>query len=154
MCVCASGHRDQFCKQLDDSAVGVKATIARLSACLRSHDPVLWDHLELRNKVDPTYYAFRWVTLMLTQELPLPDVLRVWDTLLSAGGDEDGGGSVGDPEGRLRCLLRVCVALLEAVREELLTGDFAQCLKLLQRYPGTDVSAILQAADKVQCAPR
>jgi hypothetical protein len=62
-------------------------------------------------QVDPQFFAFRWITLLLTQEFPFPDAVRIWDTLLS------------DPGGRLDCLLRVCVALLRHVREQLLAGQ-------------------------------
>lgn len=35
----------------DNSAVGVKATIAKLNAMLQRHDQELWAHLEQKNKV-------------------------------------------------------------------------------------------------------
>lgn len=59
-------------------------------------------------QVNPQFYAFRWITLLLTQEFSFPDSLRLWDTLLS------------DPAGRTDCLLRLCVAMLLNVREELM----------------------------------
>lgn len=59
-------------------------------------------------QVNPQFYSFRWITLLLTQEFPFPDVVRLWDTLLS------------DPAGRTKCLLQMCVAMLSNVRAELL----------------------------------
>jgi hypothetical protein len=59
-------------------------------------------------QVNPQFYAFRWITLLLTQEFSFPDSLRLWDTLLA------------DPAGRTDCLLRLCVAMLLNVREELM----------------------------------
>ena len=50
----------------------------------------------------------RWITLALTQEYAFPDALRLWDSLLS------------DPAGRTDCLLRLCVAMLLHVRQDLL----------------------------------
>ena len=85
-------------------------------------------------QVDAHFYAFRWITLLLTQEFSFPDAVRIWDTLLS------------DPTGRRDSLLRICVAMLVNIREELLQGDFSQNLKLLQRYPSVDVHAILHRA--------
>lgn len=38
-------------------------------------------------QVNPQFYAFRWITLLLTQEFNFADSLHIWDTLL------------GDPEG-------------------------------------------------------
>lgn len=60
------------------------------------------------SQVNPQFYAFRWITLLLTQEFSFPDVMRLWDTLLS------------DPAGRSDCLLRLCIAMLTLVRQELL----------------------------------
>lgn len=58
--------------------------------------------------MDPQFYAFRWITLLLTQEFPFPDSVRLWDSLL------------GDPAGRTDCLLRLCTAMLLHIRDDLL----------------------------------
>jgi hypothetical protein len=42
---------------------------------------------------------FRWITLLLSQEFPLPDVLRIWDTLFS-------------DESRFDFLIYVCCAMI------------------------------------------
>ena len=59
-------------------------------------------------QVNPQFYAFRWITLLLTQEFSFPDAVRLWDALFA------------DPAGRGDCLLRVCVAMLLNVRPQLL----------------------------------
>lgn len=46
-----SGFRDNFCKQLDNSVVGIRSTIAKLSQLLKRHDEELWRHLEVTTKV-------------------------------------------------------------------------------------------------------
>jgi hypothetical protein len=38
-------------------------------------------------QVNPQFYAFRWITLLLTQEFNFADTIHIWDTLLS---DPDG----------------------------------------------------------------
>ncbi|KAG8369645.1 hypothetical protein BUALT_Bualt14G0035200 [Buddleja alternifolia] len=78
-----SGFRDNFVQQLDNSVVGIRATITRLSQLLKEHDEELWRHLEMTTKVNPQFYAFRWITLLLTQEFNFADSLVIWDTLLS-----------------------------------------------------------------------
>ena len=127
--------RDNYCEQLDNSEVGVKATLTRLERALDAADPMLHAHLNDTHGVASQLYAFRWVTLLLTQEFPLPDALSLWDVLMAERRD------------RLGCLLRMCVAMLLEVRETLLQGDFAACLKLLQRYPPCDVARILARAE-------
>lgn len=46
-----SGFRDNFCKQLDNSIVGIRSTISKLSQLLKKHDEELWRHLEVTTKV-------------------------------------------------------------------------------------------------------
>ncbi|KAA3484048.1 TBC1 domain family member 13-like [Gossypium australe] len=133
-----SGFRDHFCKQLDNSTVGIRSTISRLSQFLKEHDEELWRHLEITTNVNPQFYAFRWITLLLTQEFNFADSLHIWDTLLS------------DPEGPLETLLRVCCAMLILVRRRLLAGDFTSNLKLLQNYPSSNISHLLYVANKLR----
>jgi hypothetical protein len=47
-----SDFRDHFCQQLDNSAVGIRSTIAQLNALLRHQDEELWRHLEYTSKVN------------------------------------------------------------------------------------------------------
>ncbi|KAK2999547.1 hypothetical protein RJ639_023607 [Escallonia herrerae] len=133
-----SGFRDHFCQQLDNSVVGIRSTITKLSQLLKEHDEELWRHLEVTTKVNPQFYAFRWITLLLTQEFNFADSLHIWDTLLS------------DPEGPQETLLRVCCAMLVLVRRRLLAGDFTSNLKLLQNYPPTNISHLLYVANKLR----
>ncbi|CAH9080142.1 unnamed protein product [Cuscuta europaea] len=136
-----SGFRDHFCQQLDNSVVGIRSTITKLSQLLKEHDEELWRHLDVTTKVNPQFYAFRWITLLLTQEFNFADSLLIWDTLLS------------DPEGPQETLLRVCCAMLIIVRRRLLAGDFTSNLKLLQNYPSTNISHLLYVANKLRTKP-
>ncbi|XP_042395473.1 TBC1 domain family member 13-like isoform X2 [Zingiber officinale] len=133
-----SGFRDNFCQKLDNSVVGIRSTISKLSELLKKHDEELWRHLEVTTKVNPQFYAFRWITLLLTQEFNFADSLHIWDTLLS------------DPEGPQETLLRICCAMLILVRRRLLAGDFTSNLKLLQNYPSTNISHLLYVANKLR----
>lgn len=45
---------DHFCELLDNSSVGIRSTLLRLSELLKASDEELWRHLELTNKVDHT----------------------------------------------------------------------------------------------------
>ncbi|KAF9606455.1 hypothetical protein IFM89_025285, partial [Coptis chinensis] len=90
-----SGFRDHFCQQLDNSVVGIRSTITKMSQLLKEHDEELWRHLEVTTKVNPQFYAFRWITLLLTQEFNFADSLHIWDTLLSdPEGPQVGTGSL------------------------------------------------------------
>lgn len=104
-----AGCRDLFCAQLDNAAGGVRATLSALGSALRAADPALAEHVLDANGVAPHYFAFRWITLVLTQEFAFPDVLRIWDAIVSAPTADRGAA-----------LLRVCLAMLLLARDELL----------------------------------
>ncbi|KAG1661850.1 hypothetical protein FOA52_011617 [Chlamydomonas sp. UWO 241] len=110
---------------------GTRSTAAGLISRV---DPVVWKHIEVTSKVDPHFFAFRWITLLLSQEFDLPDTLRLWDAILA------------DPHGRADALLRVCCAMVVHVRGTLLQGDFSIIVKTLQRYPLVDVDVLLALA--------
>ncbi|TVU36104.1 hypothetical protein EJB05_18020 [Eragrostis curvula] len=132
-----SGFRDNFCQKLDNSAVGIKGTLSKLSQLLAKYDEELQHHLEVTTEVNLQFFAFRWITLLLTQEFNFADTIHIWDTLLS------------DPDGPPETLLRICCAMLILVRKRLLAGDFTSNLKLLQNYPPTNISHLLYVANKL-----
>ena len=117
--------RDLFCASLDGSAGGVAGAMATLSAHLERADAELAAALVARG-VNPQFFAFRWITTALTQEFPLPDAIRAWDAMLA------------DPAGPRDALLRIAAAMVLHLRQQLLAGDFATNIKLLQAYPPAD----------------
>ncbi|WOK93946.1 TBC1 domain family member 13-like [Canna indica] len=134
-----SGSVDHFCEQLDNSSVGIHSTLLRFSELLKEHDEELWRHLD-NTKMNPQFYAFRWITLLLTQEFQFSSIMRIWDCLLS------------DPAGVQDMLLRICCAMLLCVRRDLLCGDFISNLKLLQHYPEADLEHLLDVAHHLSIA--
>ena len=113
--------RDHFCSKLDHTALGITAKVTMMEQLIRKKDPEV-GRLLARLKVSPTFYGFRWITLLMTQEWDLPDVIRLWDTLLS------------DPR-RFEFLLYFCPATVLSIRGELLAhDDFAFAVKALQRF--------------------
>ncbi|KAF5301241.1 hypothetical protein FQR65_LT00941 [Abscondita terminalis] len=124
--------RDFFIKTLDEAECGINSMMTRMLVQLKNCDLDVWlrfQQLELR----PQYYSFRWITLLLSQEFPLPDVLRIWDSLFSE-------------EKRFNFLIYICCAMIVIIRNQLLNGDFPSNLKLLQNFPPMDVQIILTKA--------
>uniref|UniRef100_A0A3Q2EIV6 TBC1 domain family member 13 n=1 Tax=Cyprinodon variegatus TaxID=28743 RepID=A0A3Q2EIV6_CYPVA len=93
-----SENRDNFIKSLDDSQCGITCKMESVYSMLKEKDLELFLKLEEQN-IKPQYFTFRWLTLLLSQEFLLPDVIRIWDTLFS---DKD----------RFHFLLLVCCAML------------------------------------------
>jgi len=138
--------RDAFVKTLDYELTGTHGRIEQLDSLLRQKDEEVWRHLE-NQKVTPLYYTLRWLTLLLTQELEMPDVLRIWDAIL--------GDIARLPGYKLRTpfLHYICVAMVLAVREELLAGDFTDCLRILQRLTSHrlfQIDEVLRVAHKLR----
>lgn len=74
--------RDFFIRSLDNSVSGIKRMMEVLMERLQSRDARVHERL-VALEIHPQYYAFRWITLLLSQEFALPEVLRIWDSLLS-----------------------------------------------------------------------
>ncbi|ORC90785.1 putative GTPase activating protein of Rab-like GTPase [Trypanosoma theileri] len=128
---------DDFCRSLDfDQDTGVMCTIHHFERLFQFIDPILWEHLE-SHQVKSEFYAFRWITLLFTQEFNVPDVFRVWDFLFSFG------------EELRSIVLYVAVAMLHYQRHELLQMNIlSEFLPLLQLYPPCDVNEFLKIAMK------
>ncbi|XP_026333064.1 TBC1 domain family member 13 [Hyposmocoma kahamanoa] len=124
--------RDFFIRTLDEAESGINYMMTKLSDCVKRHDVAVWNQLE-KLELRPQYYSFRWLTLLLSQEFSLPDVERIWDSLFADGQ-------------RFNFLIYVCCAMILLMRENLLSGDFAANVKLLQNFPPMDVSLILNKA--------
>ncbi|KAI0243894.1 hypothetical protein L0F63_006253 [Massospora cicadina] len=151
--------RDQYVKQLDhDARVGVNATLAALEAKLAQAAPDL--ARDMRGKgLETAFFAFRWITVLGAQEFDLPDVIRLWDALLSHTplyhGSENGlpvtSPGVTSP---LNTMIMVGVAMLCLVRPLLLEGTFTENLQLLQNYPPLyDISTIVELAYQLEAMP-
>ncbi|KAG0010541.1 hypothetical protein BGZ81_002721 [Podila clonocystis] len=135
--------RDHFVRSLDrDRTSGIGSTIARMNFRLRQFDDYLWQNLEDKG-IAPEYYSFRWLTVLCTQEFEVPDVWRIWDSVLA-----DTGGAERDYD----FLLDFGCAMVCHLRTELLDGDFADNVKLLQNYPPVDIQPILYLATVIRDA--
>ncbi|KAI0218684.1 hypothetical protein L0F63_004465 [Massospora cicadina] len=130
--------RDQYVREFDrDQQSGVQATLAQLELRLQHAAPRLAADLQAK-KIDPTFYAFRWITVLGTLEFPLPDVIRLWDGLFAYSPTRH-------PE-PIRAMVMISVAMLNSIQALLLEGTFAENLHLLQHFPSADIPTLLAQA--------
>ncbi|CAG2163328.1 unnamed protein product [Oppiella nova] len=124
--------RDIYNSHADsDHSTGIVSLMTRLTSLLSREDSDLCHRITLVQAIKPHYYAFRWLTLLLSQEFPLPDVLRLWDFLFA-------------DEKRFNFLLQTLL------REDLMSGDFASNMKLLQNFPERiDLNQIINRAKQI-----
>ena len=88
--------RDNFMKIYDHS---ILVRMQRFLMLLKRIDHEVY-YLFEKQKLKPEFYAFRWLTLLLSQEFRLPDVLRIWDSLFA------------DQEKNFEFLLYICCAMI------------------------------------------
>lgn len=100
-----SDGRDHFVRSLDlDASTGINATMWRMSQRLAWFDRPLFRDLSKKD-IKEQYYAFRWITVLCSQEWDLPDVIRLWDSILADRGMQE-------EEGSFEFLLDFAVAML------------------------------------------
>ncbi|CAF2772691.1 unnamed protein product [Rotaria sp. Silwood2] len=113
--------RDNFMKVYDNSEFGIRVRMQKYLNLLKETANDIYDLFEEQN-LKPEFYAFRWLTLLLSQEFHLPDVLRIWDSLFA------------DQEENFEFLFYICCAMVILQRNQLLTGSQSQNIKLLQVF--------------------
>jgi hypothetical protein len=130
--------RDNFLKDLDSTDKGIQYHMTLFSNLLLDIDRELWIYLD-EKQLSPPYYCFRWITLLLSQEFDLPNVLRLWDSIFSI-----------PDENRLEFTRYLCVAMLKVYRDKLLKLEFSEAIHLLQNYPPCDVTVILTEVQRLK----
>lgn len=124
--------RDVFVPDMDSHTTGIQGRIETMERLLETHDPEVCAHLQ-KCGIDSHFWAYRWLTTLLSREFLLPDTIRLWDSMFASTHKDN-------------FLRYVCVTMVMKVREELLSGDFSSNLRLLQRFPPTNVDAILDSS--------
>jgi len=114
--------KDGFIQAMDNTEDGVHAITGSVARLLESYDPEVALHINDAG-LPPLVWAFRWCSVMFAQDLPLPDVMRLWDSLIA------------DPR-RYELVIYTAVAAVLLMRDELLGSDKPFTLgELLQHAP-------------------
>uniref|UniRef100_A0A7E4W6M4 TBC1 domain family member 13 n=1 Tax=Panagrellus redivivus TaxID=6233 RepID=A0A7E4W6M4_PANRE len=123
--------KDNFIKKLDKSNCGIEIVINKFHERLAVQDPALYHHIAETQQIQPQFYVFRWILLLLSQEFSLPDLITLWDAVFAS-------------TDRIDCVQSICLVMLNEIREDLLAGDFSANMRLLQDYPNNiDVANIM-----------
>jgi len=103
---------------------GIQRMTYKLKELVGRIDAPLARHLE-EQKAHFMVFAFRWMNCLLMREMPLPIMVRMWDTYMSEGPSE--GFSVFH--------VYVCAAFLVMWSDELRQREFQDIILFLQRLP-------------------
>jgi hypothetical protein len=123
---------DIFIRSKDNTKTGIQTRIAGLREMLKITDRGLYDHF-IEQKLEIQFFVFRWITLFFTQEFEMPDVLRLWDSILS---END----------KFEFLNYLCLSILRIKRTEILNSDFAEMMLNLQNLEKIDVENFIKNA--------
>ena len=70
----------EIVQKRNDSEIGT--TMKRVMKKLKELDSTLWSNMESK-ALYPAYFLYRWLSVLFTMEFTLPDVIRLWDSILS-----------------------------------------------------------------------
>lgn len=120
---CAS----KFLESIQDNYItaqpGIQQKVVQLKKLIQRVDYTLHQHL-MQHNIDYLQFSFRWLNNLLTRELPLRCIIRLWDTYLA------------ENETFSLFQLYVCAAFLLYWREKLLLeNDFQGLMLFLQNLP-------------------
>ncbi|GAA5849793.1 hypothetical protein JCM9279_002015 [Rhodotorula babjevae] len=151
--------RDLYVPTLDapsssaPTAVGLGATVARFSSLLLFLDPTVADALDRKN-VDLSAFVMRWLTTVFANEFPLPDVVRIWDRVLSLYPPTEGPQAAEPLSPVLSHLLDLALALVETERQTIIS-PFAKLPKIMTvlqhlRVEGDGIDTLLRTAADIR----
>ena len=124
--------KDIFIKKLDNTEKGITTRLQKFSTLIRMLDYRISDQL-IKNKIEMEFFAFRWLTLFFTQDFEIPDVLRLWDSILSEDDVFD-------------FMNMIMLALLRNKTEGILNNEFAGIMSVLQNFDNINVDRLIRDA--------
>lgn len=100
---------------------------------LAKADPVLYNHL-MQLDIPLSLFGIRWLRLLFGREFGLLDLLMLWDAIFA---EDD----------KFHLTSYVVVAMLIAIRDQIIKCDYTSCLTYLMKYPNTiDITFIIKLA--------
>jgi len=102
---------------------GIQQMVLKLKGIVRRIDASLYQHLEDQG-LDFLSVSFRWMNCLLVRELPLPCVIRLWDTYIAE-----------PSEGFSSFHVYVCAVFLIYWSPQLKQMDFQQLMLFMQKIP-------------------
>ncbi len=142
--------RDCFLRELDMEETGLEGHISHYREVLKCFDSELHVIIEEDGQVPHQYYVMRWFMLLMCQEFKIHEILRLWDTLLSAQGPEK--VSSGDDTKRFQYLTYVVVALVAGEKQGIIDegADFSVCMENLQKAPKNQIKCMKDLEELIQ----
>ena len=125
---------------------GCKQMTVAFMTLLRHTAPEMYAFLEEEQCAGGEWLS-SWLQFLLARDLPLPCLLRLWDTYFAYHASHG-------REATLQLHIYVCLAVLEACNEELMELDDAEVLWYLRHLPNLDMGTVITQAFNIkeECA--
>lgn len=126
-----NGVINRSSRQSIGSVLGIK--LKKISEnIVRNYDLELFNHLEAL-QIAPQIYGIRWMRLLFGREFEFRKLLTVWDAMIC----DHVPMSLSD---------YIFASMLITIREELVNGDYTDCLNNLMRHQFKDVQYVIKLA--------
>ncbi|EKE38181.1 hypothetical protein ENUP19_0378G0040 [Entamoeba nuttalli] len=110
-----------FNEEEDDKDEGINKAMDSVMNRLKEEDNELFESLQEKG-IENALFLFRWMSLLLTEELPINSLVMFWDRILANLRSRQ----------YLQCF---CVSMIISIKDELMEKEFDEALRLLQHYP-------------------
>ena len=108
----------------DKKKGGIQDCMNKVFLIIKNEDKELYDNLINKN-IDKGLFLFRWLSLMLCEELPIDSTIQLWDRLFSNLSSKN-------------YLLYFCCSMLLSIKTDIVTLSFCDCVKVLQQFPSRE----------------
>ena len=125
-----------FDKNEDKNDVGISGKVKRLKNMLKIVDKQLYDHLT-NNGFDFSILAFRWMSLMFSQEFLMMDLLRIWDYLLC---NDD----------KYQNCYYFCLSIVLMKKDKLMKSQINEIFEVFQNINDLEVENIITNAQYIE----
>mmetsp|Transcript_14416 Transcript_14416/g.36795 ORF Transcript_14416/g.36795 Transcript_14416/m.36795 type:complete len:293 (+) Transcript_14416:327-1205(+) len=117
-------------------SIPLSTLVGQFMMLFRSVLPELCTYFQAQ-ELEDDLWAFSWLQYLFGKELPLPCILRLWDTYLSV-------------DNILDLHIYVCLAVLSHTSEELMELEESELTGFLQHLPWMDMDEILVHAQTIR----
>jgi len=97
----------------------------------------IFNKLQKNNKIDSFYFAIKWINLFFSQQMIMPDILRLWDIIFSE-------------DNRYYFVYIFSLAILEYHKKDILSNDYYEIIEKLQKLNLENVETLIKLAFSIK----